>query len=297
MQNKKNIDAQVLKKFEIVEIMGESNNSIVWKAIHKTKKILCAIKKCINCFSDKHAAQRTYREIEILSFLQGHENIVSFYEVIITSTFEKERKQADSPLKVAGTQANKEKSSKEGKQDHLNNHHHFNMKENKEVYLVFEFVQSDLEKVIRAHLLKESNIDYIFYKLLKAIHFFHTKKIIHRDIKPSNILIDQYSEPRIADFGLARTFKYSKRRKLESETTKNSKALASPFESIASDENIMNLTDYVASRWYRAPEILLGSVNYSYSSDIWSLGCVFGRRVPDQARCSWGEFFFKALAR
>ena len=92
-------------------------------------------------------AQRAYREIQILSYLQGHDNIVSFYEVIETS-------------------------------------------DRKDVYLVFDFIASDLEKVIKAHLLQEANIDYIMFKLLKGLHFIHSKNVIHRDIKPSNILIN-----------------------------------------------------------------------------------------------------------
>lgn len=122
----------------------------------------------------------------------------------------------------------------------------------KDLYIVYEFVQSDLEKVIHSKLLREANIDYITFKLLKALLFMHSKKVIHRDLKPSNILLNASSEIRIADFGLSRT--------------------------INSDMNNkdLNLTDYVTSRWYRSPEILLGSLTYSYEADIWGLGCIIG---------------------
>ena len=75
----------------------------------------------------------------------------------------------------------------------------------KDLYIVYEFVQSDLEKVIHSKLLREANIDYITFKLLKALLFMHSKKVIHRDLKPSNILLNASSEIRIADFGLSRT--------------------------------------------------------------------------------------------
>jgi len=174
-----------------------------------------------------------YREIEIAAYLQGHHNIISFYEVIISP-------------------------------------------EKKDVYLVFDFMQSDLEKVIKARLLKEAHIDYILFKILKGLHFMHSKNVIHRDIKPSNILIDQFSEVKIADFGLSRTMNSTKKSDLDNSQVKQNKTHTYFDGGATTDEEVLYLTDYVASRWYRAPEILLGSLEYSFSSDIWSLGCIFG---------------------
>jgi mitogen-activated protein kinase 15 len=78
----------------------------------------------------------------------------------------------------------------------------------------------------------------------------HRKGVIHRDLKPSNILIDKDANVKIADFGLTR---------------KSNSML---------DEAYDNMTDYVASRWYRAPEILLGSNKYDEKADMWSVGCI-----------------------
>ena len=79
----------------------------------------------------------------------------------------------------------------------------------------------------------------------------HTGNVIHRDIKPSNILLNSECLVKLADFGLAR--------------------------SIDSDNNSNNiLTEYIATRWYRAPEILLGSTRYSKAVDMWSVGCILG---------------------
>jgi len=87
------------------------------------------------------------------------------------------------------------------------------------------------------------------YQLLKAIEFCHRHQVIHRDIKPENLLINPTTgELRICDFGFARILNLN---------SKNP------------------LTDYVATRWYRSPELLLGD-NYGKEVDIWAIGCIMG---------------------
>ena len=88
---------------------------------------------------------------------------------------------------------------------------------------------------------------------MRAFKYLHSANIIHRDLKPSNILLDSDCLAKLADFGLARS-------------------IASVNQSVA--EPIM--TEYVATRWYRAPEILLGSSKYTKAVDMWSVGCILG---------------------
>ncbi|CAD8065342.1 unnamed protein product [Paramecium sonneborni] len=123
----------------------------------------------------------------------------------------------------------------------------------KDLYMTFEYVESDLHKVIRANLLEEQHMIYILYQLLKCLKYIHSGGLIHRDLKPSNILIDSDCRIKLADFGLAR--------------------LATEIDEFTV------MTDYVATRWYRAPEILLGSPIYNYSVDMWSIGCILGEMV------------------
>jgi len=124
----------------------------------------------------------------------------------------------------------------------------------KDIYLVFEFMETDLHAVIRGDILEEVHKQFIIYQVLKALKYMHSAEVLHRDMKPSNLLLNSECLLKVADFGLAR--------------------------SIASleDENVPNpvLTDYVATRWYRAPEILLGSTKYTKGVDMWSLGCILG---------------------
>jgi mitogen-activated protein kinase 15 len=76
---------------------------------------------------------------------------------------------------------------------------------NKDLYLVFDFMDTDLHAVIRAGILEEIHKKYIIYQILKSLKYMHTGELIHRDLKPSNILLDSECHVKVADFGLARS--------------------------------------------------------------------------------------------
>eukprot|EP00803_Ostreobium_quekettii_P002864 evm.model.scf_2500.2 EVM.evm.TU.scf_2500.2 scf_2500:14559-17927(-) len=124
----------------------------------------------------------------------------------------------------------------------------------RDIYLVFEYMETDLHSVIRANILEEVHKKYIMYQLFKSLKYLHSGELLHRDIKPSNLLLNSECQLKLADFGLARS-----------------------LSSLLSDDgSVAVLTDYVATRWYRAPEILLGSARYTYGVDMWSSGCILG---------------------
>ena len=85
MESAKNTEVsiaeRILKEYEVIEKVGQGANGVVWKAIHKEKYKLCAIKKTSNAFKNAAEAQRIFREVEILSQIQGSENIVSFRDI------------------------------------------------------------------------------------------------------------------------------------------------------------------------------------------------------------------------
>mmetsp|Transcript_2050 Transcript_2050/g.2841 ORF Transcript_2050/g.2841 Transcript_2050/m.2841 type:complete len:356 (-) Transcript_2050:286-1353(-) len=124
----------------------------------------------------------------------------------------------------------------------------------RDIYLVFEFMDTDLHAVIRANILEEVHKQYIMYQLLKALKYMHTAAMLHRDMKPSNMLLNSDCLVKVCDFGLARSI-----------ASLTSNSASNPV-----------LTDYVATRWYRAPEILLGSTKYTKGVDMWSVGCILG---------------------
>lgn len=120
-------------------------------------------------------------------------------------------------------------------------------------------METDLHAVIRANLLEDVHKKYIIYQILKAIKYMHSGGLIHRDLKPSNILLDSECLAKVADFGLARSV---------ASADKNEDTI---------------LTEYVATRWYRAPEILLGSSKYTRAVDMWSVGCILGEMFVGKA--------------
>jgi len=128
----------------------------------------------------------------------------------------------------------------------------------KDLYLIFEYMETDLHATIRANILEEIHKQYIMYQAFKALDYMHRACLIHRDMKPANLLLNSECLMKVADFGLARSLTYEKGSDVE-------------------EANVM--TDYVATRWYRAPEILVGSSTYGVKADLWSLGCIFGEML------------------
>ncbi|CAD8213627.1 unnamed protein product [Paramecium octaurelia] len=130
---------------------------------------------------------------------------------------------------------------------------------NKDLYMVFDYMETDVHNVIRGDILQSLHKKYIVYQVLKGLKYLHSGQVIHRDLKPSNLLINSECKVKIADFGLARS-------------------VAKP-----DDDSNPILTESVATRWYRAPEILFGSQLYSKAVDIWSLGCIVGEMLLGKA--------------
>jgi len=122
----------------------------------------------------------------------------------------------------------------------------------RDIYLVFDYMETDLHAVIRANILEPVHKQFIVYQCLKALLYCHTGDLVHRDLKPSNLLLNEECLLKVADFGLARSLRAMQK----------------------GEESASVLTDYVATRWYRAPEILLGSTSYTKAVDMWAMGCI-----------------------
>ncbi|XP_041106070.1 serine/threonine-protein kinase ICK-like [Polyodon spathula] len=121
------------------------------------------------------------------------------------------------------------------------------IRENDQLYFVFEYMKENLYQLMkdRVKLFPESSVRNIMYQILQGMAFIHKHGFFHRDMKPENLLCMGPELVKIADFGLAREIRSRP-----------------PY------------TDYVSTRWYRAPEVLLRSTNYSSPIDQWAVGCI-----------------------
>ncbi|KAJ0694857.1 putative mitogen-activated protein kinase CMGC-MAPK family [Helianthus annuus] len=122
----------------------------------------------------------------------------------------------------------------------------------KDIYVVFELMESDLHQVLKANDdLTHEHHRFFLYQMLRALKYMHTANVYHRDLKPKNILANANCKLKICDFGLARA-------------------------AFTDTPTTIFWTDYVATRWYRAPE-LCGSFYSKYTTaiDIWGVGCIF----------------------
>ncbi|KAI9309459.1 kinase-like domain-containing protein [Cunninghamella echinulata] len=124
---------------------------------------------------------------------------------------------------------------------------------NDDLYLIFQCMDTSLHDVIHSQQpLYDIHFQWILYQLFSGLHYIHSAHIIHRDLTPANILINKDCQIKIGDFGMARGYPVNHNHK-----------------------NIY-LTEYVCTRWYRAPEIILNTGYYDQQIDTWSLGCIFG---------------------
>ncbi|XP_014748819.1 PREDICTED: mitogen-activated protein kinase 7 [Sturnus vulgaris] len=124
------------------------------------------------------------------------------------------------------------------------------------VYVVLDLMESDLHQIIHsAQPLTLEHVRYFLYQLLRGLKYIHSANVLHRDLKPSNLLVNENCELKIGDFGMARGLGADPRQ-------------AKAF-----------LTEYVATRWYRAPELLLSLHRYTRAIDMWSVGCIFAEML------------------
>ena len=118
----------------------------------------------------------------------------------------------------------------------------------KDVYVVMPLYDVDMNVVLRSRqVLEENHFQYFIYQLLSALKYLHAARVAHRDLKPSNLLTNISCELVLCDFGLSREL----------------------------DNLDSTLTDYVVTRWYRPPELLLMESKYTTAVDIWSAGVIF----------------------
>jgi mitogen-activated protein kinase 1/3 len=130
-----------------------------------------------------------------------------------------------------------------------------------DIYIISDLMETDLHRVIYSRQdLTDDHIQYFIYQILRGVLYMHSANIIHRDLKPANILANKNCDLKICDLGLGR----------------------GEVRDEEDDEKKEELTEYVITRWYRAPEVILCPSEYSKAVDIWSIGCIFAELLGRQ---------------
>jgi mitogen-activated protein kinase 1/3 len=121
-----------------------------------------------------------------------------------------------------------------------------------EACIVMEYMPYNLKQIIKHSELSDRHVSYFTYQILSGLTAIHSAGIVHRDLKPENLLVGENCELKICDFGLARPLAVKGKERIQ-------------------------MTEYVATRWYRAPEIMLSE--YGKPADVWSCGCILAEMI------------------
>lgn len=151
-----------------------------------------------------------------------------------------------------------------------------------ELYMMMELMDCDLHRVIQSKQpLTEKHHKCFVKQILEAVRAMHSVGVFHRDLKPGNILVSKDCQIRITDFGLARYIHDSTRQGMN---------------------DLNPMTEYVVTRWYRCPELLLSPNRpYTEAIDLWSVGCILGELLkrkplfPGKSHANQVQLIFEVM--
>ena len=246
-------------RYELKQRIGCGGHGVVVSAFDKSGQTSnVAIKKVVFDYSSHaYEAKRLLREVRLMRCL-NHPNVISLIDIMMPS------------LNSHYSDSNKTYAFRDRLID---------------LYLVTELMSTDLQHVLaianRAQstfVLRPEQAQYLLYQLLCGMQYIGSAGVLHRDLKPSNLLVDLRScQLRICDFGLARAIPKG----VDSPGPRDpllpleaDKTFPDDFGEIEPTNFKATMTEYVVTRWYRAPEILLGDVYYGPGIDVWSIGCI-----------------------
>ncbi|XP_025151387.1 mitogen-activated protein kinase 6 isoform X2 [Bos indicus x Bos taurus] len=201
--------------------LGCGGNGLVFSAVDNDCDKRVAIKKIV--LTDPQSVKHALREIKIIRRLD-HDNIVKVFEI----------------LGPSGSQLTDDVGS---------------LTELSSVYIVQEYMETDLANVLEQGPLLEEHARLFMYQLLRGLKYIHSANVLHRDLKPANLFINTEDLVlKIGDFGLAR--------------------IMDPHYSHKG-----HLSEGLVTKWYRSPRLLLSPNNYTKAIDMWAAGCIFAEML------------------
>ncbi|XP_041838171.1 mitogen-activated protein kinase 6 [Melanotaenia boesemani] len=201
--------------------LGYGGNGLVFSAVDTDCDKRVAVKKII--LTDPQSVKHALREIKIIRRLD-HDNIVKVFETLGPSG----RKLTEDVVSL--TEVNS-------------------------VYIVQEYMETDLCQLLERGLLSEGHARLFMYQLLRGLKYIHSANVLHRDLKPANLFVNTEDLVlKIGDFGLAR--------------------IMDPHYSHKG-----HLSEGLVTKWYRSPRLLLSPNNYTKAIDMWAAGCIFAEML------------------
>jgi mitogen-activated protein kinase 1/3 len=208
------------------------------KALNDGEPVAVAVKKIANVFSDAVDARRILREVRLMRNW-SHPCVLGLYDVVepsFSTDFE-------------------------------------------DLYIVTPLLTTDLSKIIYSKtVLSEEQQLYLFYQMCCGVHYINSAGVLHRDLKPANLLVDvKTCTLKVCDFGLSRCRSRNDPGRMDVDAYAGFGDGGAPVDADGAADDVAetDFTEYVVTRWYRAPEIMLGYHRYGAPIDAWSIACIF----------------------
>ncbi|XP_071332163.1 mitogen-activated protein kinase 14A isoform X1 [Trachinotus anak] len=230
---------EVPERYQNLSPVGSGAYGSVCSAYDMKSGLKVAVKKLSRPFQSIIHAKRTYRELRLLKHMK-HENVIGLLDVFTPAT---------------------------------------SLKEFTDVYLVTHLMGADLNNIVKCQKLTDDHVQFLIYQILRGLKYIHSADIIHRDLKPSNLAVNEDCELKVSELMFSFKTPVYPESSHKCEYFANNSALLHLNCSQILDFGLARHTDdemtgYVATRWYRAPEIMLNWMHYNMTVDIWSVGCI-----------------------